>query len=106
LGWRAMFLINIVLGGAVIAGAITLLPDDEGDRTRPVDALGSVLLAATMLGLLYGLIDGSAHGWGAAPILCLTAGAGFFVLFGRRQVRADRPLIEPTLLRNRGFTSG
>ncbi|MEV0399540.1 MFS transporter [Actinoallomurus sp. NPDC050550] len=106
LGWRTMFLINIVLGGAVTAGAITLLPDDEGDRAQPVDALGSLLLAATMLGLLYGLIDGSAHGWGATPILCLAAGAGFFVLFGRRQVRADRPLIEPTLLRNRGFTSG
>ncbi|GAA3204146.1 MFS transporter [Nonomuraea roseoviolacea] len=59
-----------------------------------------------MLGLLYGLIDGSAHGWGAAPLLCMAAGLAFFALFARRQRTAANPLIEPSLLRNRGFTSG
>ncbi|MFE7532178.1 DHA2 family efflux MFS transporter permease subunit [Kitasatospora sp. NPDC057542] len=105
-GWRSMFLINIALGGLAIALATRLLPRDSGDRTVTVDGPGSGLLATTMLGLLYGLIDGSSHGWTPVPILSLTAGALLFALFCLRQRSAASPLIEPSLLKNRGFTSG
>ncbi|WP_438487194.1 DHA2 family efflux MFS transporter permease subunit [Streptomyces sp. S186] len=105
-GWRSMFLINIALGGLTIALAARLLPRDAGDRTVTVDVPGSGLLAATMFGLLYGLIDGSGHGWTPVPILSLTAGALLFALFCLRQRSAAGPLIEPSLLKNRGFTSG
>ncbi|MEV0424232.1 MFS transporter [Streptosporangium canum] len=106
LGWRSMFLINLVLGGVTILAAARLLPKDTGNRSTPVDGIGSGLLAAAMLGLLFGLIDGSAHGWTPVPILSVTGGAVFFGLFCRRQLTAASPLIEPSLLRNRGFTSG
>ncbi|WP_354638894.1 MFS transporter [Kitasatospora camelliae] len=106
LGWRSMFLINIVLGGLAIALAARLLPRDTGDRAATLDVLGSGLLAAAMLGLLHGLIDGSSHGWSPRAALALTAGLGSFALFCLRQRHAASPLIEPTLLRNRGFTSG
>jgi EmrB/QacA subfamily drug resistance transporter len=105
-GWRSMFLINIALGGLAIVLATRLLPRDSGDRTVTVDGPGSGLLAATMLGLLYGLIDGSSHGWTPVPVLSLTAGALLFALFCLRQRRAADPLIEPSLLKNRGFTCG
>ncbi|HUR08079.1 MAG TPA: DHA2 family efflux MFS transporter permease subunit [Nonomuraea sp.] len=106
LGWRPMFLINILLGGAAIIAALRLLPRDDGDPTVSVDGVGSGLLGAAMLGLLYGLTDGSAHGWTAVSFLCMAAGLVFFALFWRRQVTAASPLIQPSLLKNRGFTSG
>jgi EmrB/QacA subfamily drug resistance transporter len=106
LSWRPMFLINIVLGGFATVAAFRLLPKDVGDAGGAVDAVGSGLLALTMLGLLYGLIDGSSHGWSMVPILCVAAGIVFFVLFGRRQLTVADPLIKPSLLTNRGFTSG
>ncbi|MEU7897132.1 DHA2 family efflux MFS transporter permease subunit [Nonomuraea sp. NPDC049152] len=105
-GWRAMFLINILLGGAALIAAVKLLPKDGGRPGASVDALGSAFLGAAMIGLLYGLIDGSAHGWALVPWLSMAAGLGFFLLFCRRQITAAHPLIEPSLLRNRGFTSG
>ncbi|HEY9374684.1 MFS transporter [Streptomyces sp.] len=105
-GWRSMFLINIVLGGLAIVLAVRLLPRDTGDRAVTLDGPGSALLAATMLGLLHGLIDGAAHGWTLVPVLSLAAGTGFFALFCLRQRHTAAPLIEPSLLRNRGFTSG
>ncbi|MBT2226763.1 MFS transporter [Nonomuraea sp. NEAU-A123] len=71
-----------------------------------VDGVGAGVLAVTMVGLLYGLIDGSAHGWTLVPILCLAGGLVFFGLFCVRQRTAANPLIEPSLLRNRGFTAG
>ncbi|MET8876887.1 DHA2 family efflux MFS transporter permease subunit [Nocardia sp. NPDC004604] len=106
LGWRAMFLINIVLGGLAFAAAHRLLPAEDGDRTVTIDALGALLLAAAMFGTLFGLIDGSANGWSGAPFAALAAGVASFVLFALRQITAANPLIKPTLFENRGFTSG
>jgi MFS family permease len=106
LGWRPMFLINIVLGGAGMAAALWLLPRDRGDAALTVDVAGAALLAGCMLGLLAGLIQGSTDGWTAGPIAALAAGVACFAAFCQRQRTAAAPLIKPSLLRNRGFTAG
>jgi EmrB/QacA subfamily drug resistance transporter len=107
LSWRPIFLINIFLGVIGLVMATQILPrDDDGDRSTVVDGLGSGLLAVAMLGLLYGLIEGSANGWGAVPVASLIVGVLFFAAFAYRQRTATHPLIKPTLMTNRGFTSG
>ena len=106
LGWRPMFLINIVLGVAGLVLGSRLLPRDRGDASVRIDVAGSVLLAGTMLGLLFGFIQGSADGWTAVPIAALVLGVAFFVVFCWRQRTAAAPLIKPSLLSNRGFTAG
>ncbi|GAA2292160.1 MFS transporter [Streptomyces kunmingensis] len=106
LGWRSMFLINLVLGGAAFLAAVRLLPRDRGDRRTVVDALGSVLLGCAMLGLLAGFIEGAGEGWTTVPFVLLAAGAVCFAAFCLRQRVASSPLIRPSLLHNRGFTSG
>jgi EmrB/QacA subfamily drug resistance transporter len=106
LGWRPMFLINIVLGVAGLTAGLRLLPRDTGDVSISIDVLGSALLAATMLGLLYGLIQGSTDGWNAASFGSVALGVAFFAAFCQRQRTAAAPLIKPSLLGNRGFTAG
>jgi MFS family permease len=59
-----------------------------------------------MFGLLYGLIEGSANGWSAVPVTSITVGILFFAAFAYRQRTAAHPLVTPSLLKNRGFTSG
>ena len=106
LTWRPIFLINIVLGTIGFIAALRLLPHDGPASAVPIDGLGSGLLGASMLGLIYGLIEGSTEGWTALPVLCLAAGAAAFAGFGVRQRMAADPLILPSLLTNRGFTAG
>jgi len=106
LGWRPVFLINIILGSVGLVAAIRLLPRVEADPTTRIDPTGSVLLGAAMFSLLYGLIQGSSDGWTVAPIALLGAAAIFFAGFCRRQSTATHPLIKPSLLANKGFTSG
>ncbi|MFF5289333.1 MFS transporter [Paractinoplanes globisporus] len=107
LSWRPIFLINVILGGVGLVVAARILPrDDDGDRSVVVDGWGSGLLAVTMIGLLYGLIGGSTNGWTAVPVASMAAGVLFFAAFAYRQRTATHPLITPSLLRNRGFTSG
>ena len=106
LTWRPIFLINIVLGTAGFIAALRLLPHDGPASAVPIDGLGSGLLGASMLALIYGLIEGSTAGWTAVPVLCLAAGAALLAGFGVRQRLTADPLILPSLLANRGFTAG
>src|SRR5262249_39690225 len=106
LSWRPVFLINIVLGGAGLIAAIRLLPRVDADPATRVDLTGSLLLGGAMFSLLDGLIQGSSDGWTVVPIALLGVAAFLFAGFGRRQVTAAQPLLKPTLLANRGFTSG
>jgi EmrB/QacA subfamily drug resistance transporter len=106
LTWRPMFLINIILGSIGLIAAMVFLPRTEGDSDVRLDWLGSCLLAGMMFSLLYGLIEGSNNNWNSLSRTLIGAGIVAFVLFAWRQVVAQNPLIMPTLLRNRGFTSG
>jgi len=107
LGWRPMFLINLLLGGAALLAALRLLPHDTGDGTAAVDGPGSALIAGAMLGLLGGIIDGSSGGgWTGRALALLLLGLALFAAFCHRQRTAADPLIRPSLLHNRGFTAG
>jgi EmrB/QacA subfamily drug resistance transporter len=107
LSWRPIFLINIILGVVGLIMAVRILPrDDDGDRSVVIDGWASSLLSVTMLGLLYGLIEGSTNGWGVIPVVSIVVGLLFFAAFAYRQRTATHPLIKPSLMKNRGFTSG
>jgi len=108
LSWRPIFLANIVLGVVGVFMALKLLPADRDTDPAAVvvDGWGSGLLAVAMLGLLHGLIEGASAGWSASAIGSLVVGGVFLVGFAHRQRTATHPLITPTLLKNRGFTSG
>ncbi|WP_331773621.1 MFS transporter (plasmid) [Embleya sp. NBC_00888] len=107
LSWRPIFLANVILGTIGLVVAAKILPrDDDGDRSTVVDGWGSGLLAVTMIGLLYGLIEGSTNGWSAVPVVSITTGVLFLAAFAYRQRTATHPLIKPSLMKNRGFTSG
>lgn len=106
LGWRPMFLINIVLGLAGLAAAFLLLPSDLPNSEEKLDALGSALLAVTMFSFIYGLIQVSTDGWTGLTVISIIVGVLMFAAFALRQKCAPNPLIKPSLLSNRGFTSG
>jgi EmrB/QacA subfamily drug resistance transporter len=106
LSWRPIFLINVVLGVIGLIAAARVLPRDEPDPGTKVDSLGAGLLAAMMFGLIFGLIEGSTDGWTVLAIGSLAGGVLFGALFARRQRTVTEPLLKPSLLANRGFTSG
>ncbi|MGO8948366.1 MAG: MFS transporter [Ktedonobacterales bacterium] len=106
LDWRPVFLINIGLGITGLVAAAKLLPHDKPISREHIDVIGAALLGATMLTLIFGLIQGSTNGWTTLPIVSLIAGIVLFVSFAIRQRLAKKPLIHPSLLANKGFTAG
>jgi len=98
LGWRPMFLINIILG---LIGLVAAIKSEE-----KLDGIGTLLLGISMVGLIYGLNEGPVAGWTIIPVISLLAGILFLGAFAFRQIHASNPLIKPELFKNKGFTSG
>ncbi|MFG2037083.1 MFS transporter [Dactylosporangium sp. NPDC048998] len=110
-GWRMIFLINLPVGLAALAGAALVLPRPaERDAAPRLDLPGTALLGAAVLLLVFPLVQGRELGWPwwcwAAMIASLPAFA-LFQRYERRRLRAGRStLVEPSLLAKRRFNAG
>lgn len=105
-GWRAAFLINLLVGVVTFVAAWIILPRDDGDAAVHIDIPGAILLAASMVGLLFGVIQGAEAGWPPYTLGSLAAGVVLFSAFALQQRGTDTPLLERSLFRNRGFVAG
>ncbi|MFD0559041.1 EmrB/QacA subfamily drug resistance transporter [Stackebrandtia endophytica] len=93
LSWQWIFLINLPLGGLVLAFAFRLLPRDRGQGwSAGIDALGAVLATVAIMTGVYTLI-----GIPTQPVSATLVGSavtfGALAGFGWRQARAATPLI-------------
>jgi MFS family permease len=104
--WRLIFLINLVLGAAAVAGGLRYLPADGPATLRRLDGRGVLIIGAATFGLIYPLIKGRALGWPWWTFALLAAGLAGLGWFARHERRSSFPLIEPTLLRRRGYLAG
>jgi EmrB/QacA subfamily drug resistance transporter len=105
--WRAIFLVNVPLGLIGLIGAYRVMPRTAGTRGTRLDPGGVLLITAASFALIYPLVQGRELGWPAWTFVMLAAGIGGFGAFAAYERRhRTRALIEPSLLRNRAFTSG
>jgi EmrB/QacA subfamily drug resistance transporter len=106
--WRAVFLVNVPLGAAVLA-ATPLLREDRAALRPRLDHAGTVLAVLGSSLLVCPLIQGGAHawpGWCRAMLAVGVAVLAGFAAHQRRRARGGRsPLIEPGLFVDRGFTA-
>ncbi|MFD3701651.1 MFS transporter [Nocardia sp. NPDC058658] len=80
-GWRAVFLVNVPLGLALLVLAPRVLPVTAGRTDRTVDGPGLVTLTATVLLLVVPLVLGRELGFPLWSWLCLGAGVLGLVVF-------------------------
>lgn len=100
LNWRWVFLINLPVGLAVLAGTRTLA---EAERhTGRLDVLGAITGTGGMMALAFGITRGGEHGWADALTLgAFAAAAVLLVLFLVLQARGANPLLPLGLLKDR-----
>jgi EmrB/QacA subfamily drug resistance transporter len=107
-GWRAVFLVTVPAGIALLA-ATRLLPvsgerAEGAARATMPDLLGTLLLAAGVGGLALGVSRGAAWGWGDLRTLVAIAGGlvGLAVVLVRSRTH-PAPAVEVGLWRSRTF---
>lgn len=110
LGWRPIFLINLVLGLVAIVATVLWLPESRAHSGQRFDLPGVLLLGLALLLLLYPLIEGPQLRWPVWEFGLMTAAVIMFFVFalyqGRRQRRGRGPLVALGLFRQRAFTGG
>ncbi|WP_018347568.1 MFS transporter [Longispora albida] len=106
-GWRMIFLINLPVGLFALFGAWKVMPEVTSPARPRLDLLGAALVTAGSLALIYPLVQGREEGWPAWMWGLMALSVPIFAVFVWYQRRtAGSPLIEPSLLRQRGFTGG
>ncbi len=106
-GWRLVFLINVPVGVFALVAALQVLPRGASHPGVRLDVPGMTLVGGALVAIIYPLIQGRADGWPPWMFVALGGGVALlaiFVWYERR--RPSAPLIEPSLLRNRTYTSG
>jgi len=101
-GWRAIFLINLPLGGLALLLACRYLPGDRpATKTgRPAfDGIGTLLLALTLAAYALAVTVGRGS-FGLLNLALLLVAAGGVGLFVRVEARAISPLLRPAMFRN------
>ncbi|GGQ66780.1 MFS transporter [Kitasatospora griseola] len=107
--WGSVFLIAVPPMVLLLAAGPALLPEFRSDRAGRLDPVGVGLSLAAMLLLVYGVkqlaVDGIAGGSSLGPAVALLVGAVLGLLFVRRQLRVEEPLLDLRLLRSRPFAA-
>src|SRR5215210_6689221 len=107
ISWHWIFFVNAPIGLATALLTRRLLEDDEGiGFGEGADALGAVLITASLMLGVYTIVEPAAtDGWGAAITLGL--GAGSLVLlaaFVAREATTGNPLIPLRIFRSRNVS--
>jgi EmrB/QacA subfamily drug resistance transporter len=106
IAWQWIFWVNVPIGLLTIPLALRRLKESYGPRAA-LDLPGVVLGTGAALGLVWGLVRGSAAGWASPEVAgALAAGAVLAVAFTGWELRARAPMLPMRLFAIRGFSAG
>jgi EmrB/QacA subfamily drug resistance transporter len=105
LHWSWIFFVNVPVGILAFVLGWRMVPRTESGVAGRLDVLGLALLSGGSVGIVYGLSElGSGGAIGSAGVLLpAIVGLALVVLFGFHAQRAERPLLDLKLYRNRVF---
>ena len=103
--WRAAFLIVPALASAAIPIALWHVPESRDPEARRPDLAGAILASGGLAGLVYGLIESSASGFGdPAVLLPLILGVLALAAFIFVERRGKDPMVPLSLFRSKDFS--
>lgn len=110
LDWQPIFLVNVPVGIIAVIAGWFLIPRLEGHPSLSNDYVGIVLFGASIILVVFPIVEGRAYGWPVwafAMIVAGLAGLVAFVLWTRRRAARNEPqLLNYDLITNRDFMFG
>ncbi len=105
--WRLIFLINLPIAAAVIFISLRHVPETKDpDATGYIDIAGSALTVAALVGISYGLIQGSSGNWTSPVVLgALLIGVVALVVFVIVELRVRAPIVPLDIFKSRQFSA-
>jgi len=114
--WRAVFFVNLPVAAAALIAGLRFVPETRDPGARRPDVPGAVVLAASLVAIVYPLLEGRTLGWPAWVWLVLAAGLAGLGALGLLEARRGRrrngtrqepaPLLRAGLFRVPAFAAG
>ncbi|HEY8985217.1 MAG TPA: MFS transporter [Streptomyces sp.] len=91
LTWRALFAVMVPLAGLLALGVALSTPRTPRSPHASLDPVGTLLLTAGLVAVLFGIIESPEHGW-TSPVILSAFGVGAVLVwaFTWRSLRAAR----------------
>jgi EmrB/QacA subfamily drug resistance transporter len=103
-GWRAIFLVNVPIGVAVMWITYRHVAEGRDPTPRRIDVPGQLTLIGGLFLLVLALLRGNSDGWGSAGIIAALAGAvALLIAFVILEERRREPMLPLRLLSQRRF---
>lgn len=106
IGWEATFFVNVPIAVFTIALAPIVLKESKmSSGTKRFDVAGTVSVTASLLLIVYYLIQSPVEGWlSPSTFPFVLIGAALLIAFVAIELRSAEPLISFRLFRNRNLT--
>lgn len=104
--WGSIFLLAVPVLVAFLVAAPLLLPESRDPNPGPVDPTSIVLAVLTMAPVVYGIKALATGGSVLHGVLFMALGVLCGVLFARRQVTKDYPMLDLRFFRSSRFSGG
>ena len=101
--WHWIFWLNVPIGLLLAPLALARLEETRGPDAS-LDLPGVGLASTGLLGIVWGLVRGNAHGWTSlGVVLPIVAGAALVAAFVAWEQRAESPMLPLAFFRDRTF---
>ena len=108
--WRSVFYVNVPVAVAALIAGARLVPETKDPGAGRPNASGAVLLAGSLVAIVYPLLEGRQLGWPAWVWPLMAAGVAGLVVLGlieaRRTSTSVAPLLRAGLFRVPAFAAG
>ncbi|MDQ1484747.1 MAG: hypothetical protein QOJ62_440 [Actinomycetota bacterium] len=104
-GWRIAFFINVPLAVVVLLAAKHIPETRDPSASGSLDVVGASLAALGLAGLVYGLTEGSSHGWQRLAIAATAVGVALLIAFFIFERHHPSPMLPPRLFRSHQFSA-
>jgi EmrB/QacA subfamily drug resistance transporter len=110
LDWRPIFLVNVPIGILAVVLGWFIIPRPPGHPDLKNDYVGIALFGASMVALVYPIIEGRSYGWPLwtwSMMAAAVVGLVLFVLWERNRAANNQPqLLNYSLITNPQFLLG
>ena len=111
--WRSVFFVNVPVAACTLIAGVRFVPETRDPAARRPNLPGAVLLAGSLVAIVYPLLEGRQLGWPAWVWPLIGAGLAGLCALGLlearrsgRQVNGVAPLLQAGLFRIPAFAAG
>ena len=102
--WGAVFLMAVPVLVPLLVLAPILLPESRDPHPGRIDPVSIALSMGTMVPIVFAIKEAAVHGFGPAVVALALLGLGIGVLFVRRQLRLETPMLDMRLFARGTFS--